>query len=160
MSNEYCVITAGALPVITQYSLLITRCGLSAVDTFFRHALHFGCGHVLQFDRGRNSTREVPVEQRQDDNNNNDVPASITWLFAIALVLALAVFGVGMYLAANDTGFTMLAAGCVSVIGVLIAWPLGKGLYDARCGDQIHQQELITTLRERLEQLSIMLNMM
>jgi hypothetical protein len=85
---------------------------------------------------------------------------SLTWLFAIALVLALTVFGVGMYMAGKAQGFAMLAAGSVSVIAVLVAWPLGKLIQDARITDQAHQQELITTLRERLEQLSIIMNMM
>lgn len=84
----------------------------------------------------------------------------VNWVFAITLILALAVFGVGMYLVAQGQGYTMLAAGCVSVIAVLIAWPVARTIHEARCGDERHQQDIITTLRERLEQISIMLNLM
>lgn len=86
--------------------------------------------------------------------------SSVNWVFAITLALALAVFGVGMYLVAQGHGYTMLAAGCASVIGVLVIWPLTKAIQDWQSAEARHQQDLITTLRERLEQVSIMLNLM
>lgn len=87
-------------------------------------------------------------------------PSSVNWIFAITLVLALAVFGVGIYLVAQGLGYAMLAGGCVAIVAVLVAWPVARSLHEARSVDQQYQQDLITTLRERLEQISIMLNMM
>lgn len=51
------------------------------------------------------------------------------WMFAAILVLALAVFGTGVYLAAKQQVWTMLAAGSLAVIGTLLAWPIA-----AACG--------------------------
>lgn len=49
---------------------------------------------------------------------------SLGWLFPVALVLALAIFGVGVYLAAAKAEYAMLAAGSVSIVLALLAWPV------------------------------------
>jgi hypothetical protein len=46
------------------------------------------------------------------------------WVYGIVLFLAVAVFGAGVGLAAKGAGFTLLAAGVVSLVGVLVTWPL------------------------------------
>jgi len=51
-----------------------------------------------------------------------------TWAYAIVFVLALAVFAGGVYLAARGQGWAMLAAGCASIVGVLVAWPIAATL--------------------------------
>ncbi len=44
------------------------------------------------------------------------------WMFVGVLVLALALFGAGVYLAAKHQNWTLLATGSLAVIGVLLAW--------------------------------------
>jgi hypothetical protein len=51
-------------------------------------------------------------------------PATFGWVFAVVLVLSLGLFGLGVYLAATRQDWTMLAAGSVSVVASLLAWPL------------------------------------
>lgn len=46
------------------------------------------------------------------------------WMFAGVLVLALALFGFGVYVAAREHNWILLAAGSLALIGTLIAWPI------------------------------------
>ena len=59
---------------------------------------------------------------------------SFAWIYPVAFVLALAVFGFGIYLAANNRGWEVLAAGCASVVAVLVTWPLALGMQSWRAG--------------------------
>lgn len=52
----------------------------------------------------------------------SDRPGTFSWMFVVALLLALAIFGVGVYIAARYGDRILLAAGCVGVIAVLTAW--------------------------------------
>jgi hypothetical protein len=74
------------------------------------------------------------------------------------LVLAVIVFGVGMYLAVQRQGWAMLAAGAVSVIAVLIAWPLAYALAQSRSSDGQRRADLDAVLSDRLQQISVLLN--
>ena len=58
---------------------------------------------------------------------------SFLWLYGVVLVLALVVLGIGIYLVANGRGgYSMLAAGMVSVIAVLLVWAFNFNLTAAR----------------------------
>lgn len=72
------------------------------------------------------------------------------------LVVALAVFGVGLWQAIAGRGWAMLAAGCLSLIGVMLAWPLMMALESVGTSALAQQQELT----ERLQQIAIMLDTM
>jgi hypothetical protein len=50
--------------------------------------------------------------------------AHIGWIFAAALLLALVIFGAGVYLAATRHDWTVLAAGSVSIVLTLVGWPI------------------------------------
>jgi len=84
---------------------------------------------------------------------------SFVWIYVLMLVLALVFLGVGIYLAAGGHGWAMLAAGAVSLIGVLIAWPLAWGLGTMMNATVDCQNEMLQLLKDRLEQVSIMLNL-
>jgi hypothetical protein len=87
--------------------------------------------------------------------------ASVNWMYAIVLFVALAVFGVGIYLAIRDPNsrdWTMLAAGCVGLLLVLTTWPLAIAMSGAReiatqRGDEVTQE-----LSDRLQAMSVVLN--
>lgn len=74
-------------------------------------------------------------------------------MFAGVLVLALAVFGVGVYLAAKYQNWTMLGAGSIAVVGTLLAWPLASACgvksldrhLDARIQPVLAKFDLIVT---------------
>lgn len=46
------------------------------------------------------------------------------WMFLGVLVLSLALFGGGVYLAAKHQNWILLGAGSLAVIGTLLAWPI------------------------------------
>ena len=63
-------------------------------------------------------------------------PATYTWIYVVATALALAILFVGFYrLGQNDAeGWTMLAAGGVSLVLVAVTWPLALTLSAGRAG--------------------------
>jgi len=80
-------------------------------------------------------------------------------MYAAVLLIALALFGVGLRYAVAGQGFTLVAAGGISLVAVLVAWPICMVLTDiARSGIQ-KQNEIASILTERLQQISVMLNL-
>src|SRR5881394_2956768 len=73
--------------------------------------------------------------------------------------MALAIFGVGLYLAVQQQSWAILAAGCVSLVGVLIAWPVTQVLSEFRQMAVSREDEMANVLSDRLQQISVMLNM-
>jgi outer membrane protein assembly factor BamD (BamD/ComL family) len=83
---------------------------------------------------------------------------SVVWVYWISFLISLIVFGFGLYQAITLHEWTLLATGCGCVIGVLVTWPLAMALQENREINCKQFEELVTPLNERLEQLSIMLN--
>jgi hypothetical protein len=71
------------------------------------------------------------------------------WMFAGILVLSLALFGAGVYLAAKQHEWTLLAAGSLAVIGTLLAWPIAMSC-GARALDN-HLEARITPLLNKFD---------
>lgn len=85
--------------------------------------------------------------------------SSFTWVFAVALaVIAAPTFLVGLYLAANGRGWAMLAAGCASIVAILIAYPLLKTLEASRDASLGCINDMAAPLNERIQQMSMLLN--
>ncbi|HZK80907.1 MAG TPA: hypothetical protein VFC46_07565 [Humisphaera sp.] len=84
-------------------------------------------------------------------------PLSI--FFLIALLFSLAVLAAGFYLVTftGNRRFELLAAGCICVVLVCITWPIVMAIRANRLGSS---EELLVPLTERLDQLSILLNLM
>jgi hypothetical protein len=82
-----------------------------------------------------------------------------TWMYAAVLFLAAIIFGVGIYLAIERQGWAMLAAGSVSIVGVLVAWPLAYVTSQARAAELRRQEQFATDVSERMQQLSVLLNL-
>lgn len=76
------------------------------------------------------------------------------WLFAVVMVVALALFGVGIWQAVIGHGFALLAAGCLAVIAVMLTWPLLLAVEGVVAAAVTQQNELA----ERLQQIAIMLD--
>jgi hypothetical protein len=86
---------------------------------------------------------------------------SFTWMYAVVLVLvALPTFFVGLYLAAFRTpsSYAMLAAGCASIVAVLISWALGRSLDATRDANLACFDAAMNPLNERMQQMSVVLN--
>ncbi len=85
---------------------------------------------------------------------------SFTWVYPIVFVLALAVFATGIYLVATGKGWEMLAAGCASLVLVLVVWPVALSLQSWRAGASMTLEQNLAPVNERLEQFSVMLNLL
>ncbi len=83
-----------------------------------------------------------------------------SWIFYVAaLAFSLVVLGVGLHLASQNghRRFELLAGGSICVVLVLVAWPLAQAI---RANRFASSEELFLPLTERLDQLSILLNLM
>lgn len=84
---------------------------------------------------------------------------SFTWMFVAVLVLvALPTFGVGVYVASTSKQFGLLAAGCASIVAVLLAWPISRALESMRDANTECFDHMTAPLYERLQQINIALN--
>lgn len=95
---------------------------------------------------------ETPVTERKS--------RSYGWMYVLAMLLALGVLGAGIWLGVVRNEWMMLAAGAVSVLLVLTVWPLGLSLEAARKDQGKTIAHINTTLDDRLEQVSILLNLL
>ena len=99
--------------------------------------------------------RGAPVDKRNS--------ASVNWMYAIVLVVALAVFGVGIFLAVQEPtrrDWTMLAAGSISLLLVLTTWPLAMTIAASRDVTAKAGEETLNVLQERLQSITVLLNEM
>lgn len=83
---------------------------------------------------------------------------SFTWIYLALTLGALAVFGVGLYLALMiPHQWAMLAAGCVCLLAVGITWPLAQGLCLWR-GERNTTEQLGQRIDQRLEKLTTLMS--
>jgi len=84
---------------------------------------------------------------------------SFLWLYGVVLVLALVVLGLGVYQVASGRGnYTMLAAGMVSVIAVLLMWSFNINVKAAREEEVRKWDETLGPVNERLQYITVLLN--
>ncbi len=76
--------------------------------------------------------------------------APIGWMFAAVLVLSLAMFGAGVYLAAKYQNWTVISAGGLAVVGTLLAWPLSWA-----CGANAVDRQLESRLQPILSKFDL-----
>ena len=96
---------------------------------------------------------EQPVEKRN--------APSVSWIYATLVFVALAVFGVGIFLAIQEPGhrdWAMLAAGCVSLVLVLTTWPLAMAMTGSRDLVAKRNEQVTQELSDRLQAMSVVLN--
>ncbi|MGA2442469.1 MAG: hypothetical protein ABSH08_16065 [Tepidisphaeraceae bacterium] len=92
---------------------------------------------------------------------------TFTWIFAIAFLAVLAALGAGVILlrhtdapaASVATGAAFLCAGYLGLIAILVTLPIALNLAAARRSHLRHQAEFMTTLSDRLEGISILMNL-
>lgn len=81
----------------------------------------------------------------------------ITTIYAVLAVLALAICGVGLFLALESPHqWAMLAAGCVCLLGVGISWPLAQALESVRQA-QSGASELDQRINNQLQQMAVLM---
>jgi hypothetical protein len=84
--------------------------------------------------------------------------SSLNWIYPIVSLAALVIFGVGLYLVLlNPHEWTMLAAGCVSLVAIGVTWPIAYSLRSS-CVVQTDTQQLSQRLNERVEQMATLMS--
>ena len=81
------------------------------------------------------------------------------WIYAVALVIALVVFSFGSFQVVHHGDFALLAAGVLSVLTVLVTWPIAASL--AGGGSKTAEAErtmAIATLTDRLNKITALLS--
>ena len=84
--------------------------------------------------------------------------SSLNWIYPIVSLASLVIFGVGLYLVLlNPHEWTMLAAGCVSLVAIGVTWPIAYSLRNS-CTVQADTQQLSQRLNERVEQMATLMS--
>ena len=84
---------------------------------------------------------------------------SMSSVYAAVLALVAApTFAVGLYLAATNRGWAMLAAGCASLVALGVAWPLLRAFERARDENLKCFDDFAAPFDERMQQMSVLLN--
>ncbi|MEM6314175.1 MAG: hypothetical protein AAF743_08805 [Planctomycetota bacterium] len=84
---------------------------------------------------------------------NNRRSISFHSVFVVAFVLAVVLFGVGVYLAAKGFGFAILGAGSLAVITVLVGWQLCVVLVQHATGQAKRIDDQLLPIRQLLDRL-------
>lgn len=99
------------------------------------------------------------MDTPQPDNQQRSF-GSYNWIFPVTMGISLAITGLGIFLALGlKEGWSVFAAGCISFVITAAAWPLGLSLYAARQTAALHQQQLLTTTTDRLQQLAVLIEL-
>lgn len=87
------------------------------------------------------------------DTRPASASSTFTWIYVVATALALAILFVGFYrLGQNDAdGWTMLAAGGISLVAVAVTWPLALTLNAARRAARHDGEAIVKPLADRLD---------
>ncbi len=93
------------------------------------------------------------------ENSKPPAPSdtSYQWIYVAALIVAIVVFGFGSYLANHNQRFELLAAGVLSVIAVLVAWPIAASLSANRRATESERIAITHMLNDRLQVLAELL---
>jgi hypothetical protein len=86
--------------------------------------------------------------------------AAFNWIYLAATAFALATLGCGIYQTVrHGTGWEMVGAGCVGLIAILATWPLAHCMHSASCAARGEREQVVQPLLERIDQMSILVNM-
>ena len=85
---------------------------------------------------------------------------SFVWVYPVVFVLTLLIFAAGIYLAATNRGWELLAAGAASMVIVLATWPIALALRASCQATDEQLQAAMVPINDRLQQFSVMLDQM
>jgi hypothetical protein len=87
-------------------------------------------------------------------------PPAFAWIYWLAglVSVALGVIGVVLMLRSAPQGLPLIVGGIVGLVVVLSAWPIAEAMDFHRRTSETHQAALLESIQERLQQVSVMLN--
>lgn len=86
-------------------------------------------------------------------------PFALNWAYVLALLLCLGAAGYGAYVVAHGGALTMLAAGAAGLVAVLVTWPIAIQLHSFHSAAGKRSEAALTSINERFEQFSVMLDL-
>jgi len=89
---------------------------------------------------------------------NPEVPSQAKAYFLLLLPVA-AVIALGIVLAANGRGWSMLAVGLGSAIVVAAAWPILRAIEESRSANLRCMDDFVAPFDERMQQMNVLLNL-
>ena len=95
------------------------------------------------------------MEYRPDSSDSSSSGSAI---YIVALVIALAIVGAGVYLAIEQKTWAVLAAGAASVVAVLVTWPLAMQVHSNRPEPVRPPERQSTEVADRLKEIVVLLN--
>ncbi|MDP9175598.1 MAG: hypothetical protein M3O30_17280 [Planctomycetota bacterium] len=95
------------------------------------------------------------------------IPPSFIWIYVVGALVILAAIVAGIDLLNQQnarmgvvmTGAALLAAGSVGLIALLIVLPVALAMQDACQSSSRHEHELMTALEDRLQSISVLMNL-
>ena len=96
------------------------------------------------------------AEQRADSKSPN--PSNL-WVYGIALLLSLIIIGAGVHALRQYNSWTILGVGFASLMGTIVTWPLASQMRATHAANRAQAESALSTINERFEQFSIMLNL-
>jgi hypothetical protein len=106
------------------------------------------------------STPSTTTDATNGSNASKRSLPAFNWVYLLALVLALATLGCGIHqVLRHDRGWEMVGAGCLALVAILATWPITACMHSARCATRGEREEMVQPVVERLDQMSILINM-
>lgn len=99
------------------------------------------------------------MESAQSHVSDASGRPSHAWSYILGLIIALAMVGLGIAVAITLKSWALLAAGGVSVVGVLVVWPIHAAIGRREKQDGAADQKLMSGLSEALARQSALLEM-
>lgn len=89
--------------------------------------------------------------------DDSEPTVSISWIYLIVSFAALAIFGVGLYLVlVSPHDWTLLAAGCLSLVAVGVTWPIAQAVVAAQSAQREGRQRA-GQMQQRMDQMAALM---
>lgn len=97
------------------------------------------------------------AEQRAPQKTETD--PTFYWAYGLALLISVGLIAGGAYLVSQSGNYALLTVGAAGLVGVLVTWPLAAHLRCFRSASSGQAEQALSSINERFEQFSIMLNL-
>jgi hypothetical protein len=85
--------------------------------------------------------------------------AFFNWVYILAVMLAITALGCGIYqVVTGSEGWTMVGAGSLGIIAIMVTWPVMTCLFNGSCARATERDAVLQPLLERLDQMTILVN--
>lgn len=94
-----------------------------------------------------------------DNHQKPSDSGTTTLVYSLAMLIAVGLFIAGLVAMQRTHSYALLAAGGVAVVAVLVTWPIAAQVTSDRANARMRNHETVKPLADRLEQISVMLNL-